>query len=249
MAFPWVLDVIAKSPLNASYAMACAVHQDPSREPTAASAFPIIKRIKPALKGLAIALGMVVVALPAFTCMIERLLGGRDALFLLWGQAFALAPGLPGSYIRKCFYFLTVSRCPLSGEIGFLSSIHDRRTEIGARVYVGSGVGIGWASIGDGCLIASRVSILSGGSQHQFDADGRLTPFDRASARRVQIGADSWIGEGTIIMADVGSRVIVGAGSIVTKPITSGCVVAGNPARLIRHVGDARDAEVAGHAD
>jgi acetyltransferase-like isoleucine patch superfamily enzyme len=194
--------------------------------------------IKTSLKGIGIALGMVISVLPALTCGIERAIGQREAFFLFWGQAFALMPGLPGKYIRKCFYFLTLSRCSLSCDIGFLTFVHDRRTHIGHGVYIGTAVGIGWGNLGDGCLIASRVSILSGGSQHQFGPDGRLTPFDRTGAKQIHIGPDAWIGEGAIVMADVEGHCIVGAGSIVTRPVASGCVVVGNPARVVRRVAD-----------
>ena len=194
--------------------------------------------IKSVLKGLAIALGMVTVALPALTASLERFLSNRDTFFLFWGQALALFPGLPGNYLRKCFYYLTLDRSSLKCEIGFLTFIHDRRTQIGQRVHIGTGVGLGWVSLGDGCLVASRVSFLSGSSQHQAGPDGRLTPFDRTNAKQIHIGDETWIGEGTIVMADVESRCVVGAGSIVTKRVVSGSMVAGNPARLIRRLID-----------
>jgi virginiamycin A acetyltransferase len=199
--------------------------------------------IKSVLKGLAIAIAMVIVSLPAFTCRLERFVPSRDAFFLFWGQTFALVPGLPGKYIRKCFYVFTLSGCSLKCEIGFLTYIHDRRSQVGERVYIGTGVGIGWVTLGDGCLVASRASILSGASQHQLCPGGRLTPFDRSTAKQINIGADSWIGEGAIVMADVESHSIVGAGTIVTKPVPSGSVVAGNPARLIRRLVDADNSQ------
>jgi virginiamycin A acetyltransferase len=191
-------------------------------------------RVKSVLKALSIGLGAVIAAVPALTCKIEQWVTDGDPFFLFWGQLFALFPGLPGIYLRKSYYFLTLRRCSLDSHIGFLSIIHDRRTQIGNRVYIGTAVGIGWATVGAGCLLASRVSILSGHAQHQIGPDGRLTPFDRRSAKQTHIGEATWIGEGAIIMADVQSRCIVGAGSIVTKPVASGSLVAGNPARLIR---------------
>lgn len=49
------------------------------------------------------------------------------------------------------------------------------------------------------------------------------------------IGSDVFIGTRSIIMPGVhiGNRVIIGAGSVVTKSIPDGSIVAGNPARLI----------------
>ena len=54
--------------------------------------------------------------------------------------------------------------------------------------------------------------------------------------------ADTYIGRRCFIGADVivlggvrvGDEVIVGAGAVVTKDVPSNCVVAGNPARIIR---------------
>jgi acetyltransferase-like isoleucine patch superfamily enzyme len=197
-----------------------------------------LKLIKTCLKGFGIAIGMVIVALPALSSRVERFVSTRDAFFLFWGQAFAVVPGLPGNYIRKCYYFVTLRRCSLDCEIGFMTFIHDRRAQVGRRVYIGTSAGIGWVDVGDGCLLASRVSVLSGSTQHQLGPDGRLTPFERSAAQQTHIGEDTWIGEGAIVMADVESHCIVGAGSIVTKPVPSGSVVAGNPARLIRRLGD-----------
>jgi virginiamycin A acetyltransferase len=200
-----------------------------------------IELIKTWLKGFGITMGMVIVALPALISRLECLLFSRDPFFLFWGQTFALLPGLPGNYIRKCFYFLTLRRCSLNCEIGFMTHIHDRRTQIGEGVYIGTAAGLGWVNVADGCLLASRVSVLSGRAQHQLGPDGRLTPFDRSAAGQVHIGQHTWIGEGAIIMADVESRCIVGAGSVVTKPVPAGVVVAGNPARLIRRLIDTQD--------
>ena len=50
------------------------------------------------------------------------------------------------------------------------------------------------------------------------------------------VGQKCFIGANAIIMAGIkiGDSVIVGAGAIVTKDVPSNCIVAGNPARIIR---------------
>lgn len=50
------------------------------------------------------------------------------------------------------------------------------------------------------------------------------------------IGAKCFIGANAIIMPGItiGNEVIVGSGAIVTKDVPSNCIVAGNPARIIR---------------
>ena len=69
-----------------------------------------------------------------------------------------------------------------------------------------------------------------------------LHPFDPALRRRqeygkpVDIGSDVWVGGGAIILAGVrvGSRAVIGAGSVVTRDIPEGMFAAGNPCRVIR---------------
>ncbi len=54
--------------------------------------------------------------------------------------------------------------------------------------------------------------------------------------RDTYIGKRCFIGANAIIMCGVrvGDNVVVGSGSIVTKDIPSNCIVAGNPARIIK---------------
>lgn len=56
--------------------------------------------------------------------------------------------------------------------------------------------------------------------------------------KEIAIGDDCWIGGGAVICPGVilGRRVVVGAGSVVTKSFPDDVVVAGNPARVIRRL-------------
>jgi maltose O-acetyltransferase len=49
----------------------------------------------------------------------------------------------------------------------------------------------------------------------------------------VRIGSDVWIGGGAIILPGVtiGDGAVIGAGSVVTRDVGAGLIVAGNPAR------------------
>jgi acetyltransferase-like isoleucine patch superfamily enzyme len=194
------------------------------------------RHVKQALKWIGVALGLALMALPAATCKVEAWLSDRDDVFVGWGQLFALVPGLPGKYLRKCYYFWTLRSCSLTCEIGFLSYFTLRQAEVGERVYIGARTCIGGATLGEGALIGSRVSILNGGLQHEFGPDGRLTPCHTTSLPRVRVGEETWVGEGAILMADVGSRCIVAAGSVVSGAVPDGTIVGGNPARFVGKV-------------
>jgi maltose O-acetyltransferase len=56
----------------------------------------------------------------------------------------------------------------------------------------------------------------------------------------VEIGSDVWVGGGAIILPGVtiGSRAVIGAGSVVTRDIPDGVFAAGNPCRVIREIAD-----------
>lgn len=60
--------------------------------------------------------------------------------------------------------------------------------------------------------------------------------FARGIRKDTYIGKRCFIGANAIIMCGVtiGNEVIVGSGAIVTKDIPSNCIVAGNPAKIIK---------------
>jgi acetyltransferase-like isoleucine patch superfamily enzyme len=78
------------------------------------------------------------------------------------------------------------------------------------------------------------VHIPSGAITHGID-DVTVPIRDQPGVQRmVRIGAGAWLGSAAVVMADVGRNTIVGAGSVVTRPLGDGVVAAGVPARVIR---------------
>jgi acetyltransferase-like isoleucine patch superfamily enzyme len=159
---------------------------------------------------------------------------GADKAFPGWSQTFALIPGLSGVYLRRAFYRLALSRCEPGCCISFGTVLSHPTAEIGRSVYVGAYGCLGDVTLEDDVLLGSHVSIPNGGGQHgidQLDVPIREQP---GTWPRVTIGRDSWIGDRSIVMADVGRHCVIGAGSVVTRPIPDYAIAVGNPARVIR---------------
>ena len=88
--------------------------------------------------------------------------------------------------------------------------------------------------IGNHVLIGPAVQIYT--FTHPMDYRERRQGIEQC--KEIAIGDDCWIGGGAVICPGVilGQRVVVGAGSVVTKSFPDDVVVAGNPARVIRRL-------------
>lgn len=86
-------------------------------------------------------------------------------------------------------------------------------------------------------MIGADTLIQGGG--HKFDSTSVPIGLQGNMPKsELEIKDDVWIGVRTIILGNVkiiGKGAIIGAGSVVTKPVPDYAIVAGNPARLIRY--------------
>lgn len=87
-------------------------------------------------------------------------------------------------------------------------------------------------TIGDDCAIAGDVLIQDTDFHTVFEANGREKPMKKP----IIIGNHVWICAGATILKGVtiGDGAVIAAGSIVTKCVPPCCLVAGNPARIIK---------------
>jgi len=142
-----------------------------------------------------------------------------------------------------------------------LGSFHRIRNFILARIQTGEQCAIRLGVIiGNGCriytknfgsepfliTIGDRVTISSNVTFINHDGSGWLlndTRGRRYKYQRITVGDDVFIGANSTILpgVNIGSRVVVGACSVVTKSIPDDVVVAGNPARIIRSYKDFED--------
>lgn len=117
-----------------------------------------------------------------------------------------------------------------------------------ARIQIGNNVGLSstciWAYksiiIGNHVLIGGDVMLIDSDAHSLNSWDRRNSERDRKNRKSegIVIGNDVLIGTKSIILKGVhiGDRVIVGAGSVVTQDIENDCIVAGNPAKVIRKI-------------
>src|SRR3989338_783106 len=126
-------------------------------------------------------------------------------------QFFSLIPGLIGEYARREFYKLSLKKCSNNCCISFGTIFSHSDAEIGEGVYIGAYCSIGTASIGNGALIGTKVDIISGKAQHLFCNPDLPLKEQACAFKRIFIGKNTWIGNGAIIMADVGAKCIIGA--------------------------------------
>jgi acetyltransferase-like isoleucine patch superfamily enzyme len=177
------------------------------------------------------------IALPfVLTCWLESLVSKKvEVIFVFWTNIFALLPGLPGVFLRRGFYSLTLEQCSLDSHIGFGSLFSHRNSVIEDNVYIGNYCSIGSAHIGENSLIGSRSSLLSGSGQHiHNDETGTWGAFSTDNIKQIQIGKNVWLGEAAIVMADIGEGCQIAAGTVISNDTKSYVMLAGNPARFVK---------------
>jgi maltose O-acetyltransferase len=126
----------------------------------------------------------------------------------------------------------TVIRPPLACDYGTF-------IRVGAHTFVNFGLtalDAAAISIGDHVQIGPNVQLLT--PTHPLDPDRRRSGWEGAGP--ITVGNNVWLGGGVIVLADVtiGDDTVVGAGSVVTRPLPAGVVAVGSPARVIRQLGD-----------
>lgn len=94
---------------------------------------------------------------------------------------------------------------------------------------------LGGLDIADDVMIGPNVSILT--SSHPIEPSRRRA---FVVAKPILIERNVWIAAGATIIGGVtvGENSVVAAGSVVTRDVPANTLVAGNPARVIRPIGD-----------
>ena len=135
----------------------------------------------------------------------------------------------PGSY--SCSY--VEARNP-----GALIEIGERTTINNSAVLIAEGAGI---HIGARCLIGTEFQVLDTNA-HELELGRRHLPDSRT--KQVMVGDDVFIGSRVTLLKGcrIGNGCVIAAGAVVPPSFEAApyCIVAGNPARIVGRVPDAR---------
>ena len=125
-------------------------------------------------------------------------------------------------------------RCDYGGQI-----------TLGARTFVNYGcvmLDVAPIHIGADCQLATSIQLLT--ATHPIDPEPRRLGWEYAEP--IVIGDNVWLGGGVIVCPGVviGDDTVVGAGAVVTRDLPAGVVAVGNPARVLRPIGEQDAVEI-----
>ena len=153
-----------------------------------------------------------------------------------------IAPDVKLGRDVRIYAFVNLYGCEIGDEskIGTFVEIQKgvrigRRVKVSSHSFICEGV-----TIEDECFIGHGVMFTNDKYPRSANADGSLQTEADWAVVPTLIKRGASIGSNATILCGVtvGERAIVGAGSVVTKDVPPGAVVAGVPARVLRHAPD-----------
>ena len=122
-------------------------------------------------------------------------------------------------------------------------AVNCSKIEIGSRVIIRPGCMLFACPGGSEGRIIIEDDVLLGGAIHIYTSDHEFIDPTRPiidqghrEQKDVIIRRGAWVGANAVLLSgvEVGANAVVGAGSVVTRSVLPGTIVAGNPARTIK---------------
>lgn len=142
---------------------------------------------------------------------------------------------------------MPIKNCQMGEKVTIIEPVNLYECNIGNGCFIGPFVEIQKnVIIGDHTRVQSHSFICDGViiGKHCFIGHGTMftndlfidSPnFESWVRRETIVGNNVRIGSNsTILPVNIGDKAIIGAGAIVTKNVPANCIVAGNPAKIIR---------------
>jgi UDP-2-acetamido-3-amino-2,3-dideoxy-glucuronate N-acetyltransferase len=152
----------------------------------------------------------------------------------------AIAPDVRLGRDVKLARFINLYGCEIGDEtkIGPFVEIQKnarvgRRCKISSHTFICEGV-----TIEDRVFVGHGVTFINDAYPRATTPDGTLQTEADWTVEATVVRSGASIGSGATILAKVviGENAIVGAGSVVTRDVPPNAIVAGNPARVLRHL-------------
>ena len=159
---------------------------------------------------------------------------------MVTGDFVRIAPDVKLGKDVKIYAFVNLYGCEIGDEskIGTFVEIQ-RGAKIGRRVKVSSHTFIcEGVAIEDEVFVGHSVTFINDRYPRATNEDGSIQNDVDWKLERTLVKKRASIGSGSTILCGVciGENAIIGAGSVITRDVPDGAVVAGNPARFLRWV-------------
>jgi len=151
-----------------------------------------------------------------------------------------IAPDVKLGRDVKLSKFINLYGCEIGDEtkIGAFVEIQKnavvgKRCKISSHTFVCEGV-----IIEDNVFIGHGVTFINDSYPRATTGEGNLQTEADWKVERTVIKKGASIGSGATILSNttIGENAIVGAGSVVTRDVPANTIVAGNPAKIMRHI-------------
>jgi acetyltransferase-like isoleucine patch superfamily enzyme len=152
----------------------------------------------------------------------------------------SIAPDVKLGRDVKLSKFINLYGCEIGDEtkIGAFVEVQKNATigkqcKISSHTFICEGV-----TIEDNVFVGHGVTFINDSYPRAITATGQLQTEADWKVERTLVKRGASIGSGATILSSVsiGENAIVGAGSVVTKDVPPNVIVAGNPAKVLRHI-------------